>query len=178
MKVILRSFINGILTIVPIILVIYVVFKTFMFLDSILGNVLKPYLKEDYIPGIGLLATLALITILGWMSTKFLTGTIIRLVDRLLENIPIVKTIYSVIKDTFQSFPGEKKSFSKVALITIPGTDIKSIGFITSEDLESFCNPLKDYAAVYIQQTFQIAGVTLLIPKEHSEVIDVNAEDA
>ena len=46
MKVILRSFINGVLTIVPIILVVYVVFKTFMFLDGILGNVLKPYLKE------------------------------------------------------------------------------------------------------------------------------------
>ena len=149
-----------------------------MFLDSILGNVLKPYLKEDYIPGIGLLATLALITILGWMSTKFLTGTVIRLLDWLLENIPIVKTIYSVIKDTFQSFLGEKKSFSKVALITIPGTDIKSIGFITTEDLENFYDPLKDYCAVYIQQTFQVAGLTLLIPKDQIEVIDVKAEDA
>ena len=178
MKVILRSFINGVLTIVPIILVVYVVYKSFMFLDSILGNVLKPYLKEDYIPGIGLLATLALITILGWMSTKFLTGTVIRLLDWLLENIPIVKTIYSVIKDTFQSFLGEKKSFSKVALITIPGTDIKSIGFITTEDLENFYDPLKDYCAVYIQQTFQVAGLTLLIPKDQIEVIDVKAEDA
>jgi len=178
MKVILRSFINGVLTIVPIILVVYVVYKSFMFLDGILGNVLKPYLKEDYIPGIGLLATLALITILGWMSTKFLTGTVIRLLDWLLENIPIVKTIYSVIKDTFQSFLGEKKSFSKVALITIPGTDIKSIGFITTEDLENFYDPLKDYCAVYIQQTFQVAGLTLLIPKDQIEVIDVKAEDA
>ena len=74
---------------------VYAVFKTFMFLDGILGNVLKPYFKNDYIPGIGLVATLALITILGWMSTKFLTGTVIRLLDRLLENIPIVKMIYS-----------------------------------------------------------------------------------
>ena len=62
-------------------------------IPNFLGNVLKPYFKEDYIPGIGLLATLALITILGWMSTKFLTGTFIRLLDRLLESIPIVKTI-------------------------------------------------------------------------------------
>lgn len=178
MKVLLRNFINGVLTIVPIILVVYVVYKTFMFLDSILGNVLRPYMKEDYIPGIGLLATIALITILGWMSTKFFTGTLIRVIDRLLEKIPIVKTIYSVIKDTFQSFLGEKKSFSKVALITVPGTDIKSIGFITTEDLEGFHNPLKDYVAVYIQQTFQVAGFTLLIPKDQVEIIDVKPEDA
>ena len=178
MKTILRNFVNGVLTIVPIILVVYVVYKTFMFLDSILGNVLRPYMEEDYIPGIGLLATIALITLLGWMSTKFFTGTVIRFIDRLLEKIPIVKTIYSVIKDTFHSFLGEKKSFSKVALITIPGTDIKSMGFITTEDVESFYNPLKDYVAVYIQQTFQVAGVTLLIPKDQVEIIDVKPEDA
>ncbi|MDE3839276.1 hypothetical protein C0966_07905 [Bacillus methanolicus] len=178
MKSIFRNFINGILTIVPIILVIYVVFKTFLFLDSLLGNVLKPYLKEDYIPGIGLLATLVLITVLGWLSTKFLTGTIIKLIDRLLEKIPIVKTIYSVIKDTIHSFLGDKKSFSKVALVTVPGTEMKSIGFITAENLETFYDPLKDYTAVYIPQTFQVAGFTFLIPKEQIEIIDVKPEDA
>ncbi|RFU63279.1 DUF502 domain-containing protein [Bacillus sp. V59.32b] len=178
MKTILRNFINGILTIVPIILVIYVVYKTFMFLDGILGNVLKPYLKDDYIPGIGLLVTIVLITVLGWLSTKFLTGTIFRLIDRLLEKIPIVKTIYSIIKDTINSFLGEKKSFSKVALITIPGTEIKSMGFITTEDLASLHDPLKDHVAVYIQQTFQVAGFTFLIPKDQVEIIDVKSEDA
>jgi uncharacterized membrane protein len=178
MKNIFRNFINGVLTIVPIILVIYVVFKTFLFLDSLLGNVLKPYLKEDYIPGFGLAATFALITVLGWLSTKFLTGTIIKLIDRILEKIPIVKTIYSVIKDIIHSFLGEKKSFSKVALVTIPETKMKSIGFITAEDLETFYDPLKDYTAVYIPQTFQVAGFTFLIPKEQIEIIDVKPEDA
>lgn len=174
----LRNFINGILTIVPIILVIYVVYKTFMFLDGILGNVLKPYLKDDYVPGIGLLVTIVLITVLGWLSTKFLTGTIFRLIDRLLEKIPIVKTIYSIIKDTINSFLGEKKSFSKVALITIPGTEIKSMGFVTTEDLASLHDPLKNHVAVYIQQTFQVAGFTFLVPKDQVEIIDVKPEDA
>ncbi|TKC14922.1 DUF502 domain-containing protein [Robertmurraya kyonggiensis] len=178
MKHILRNFVNGILTIVPIILVIFVVYKTFMFLDGVLGSFLKPYLKEDYIPGIGLLFTIVVITILGWMSTKFFTGTIVRLLDRLLENIPIIKSIYSVIKDTINSFFGEKKSFSKVALVTVPGTEAKAIGFITSEDVESLHSPLKDYVAVYVQQSFQIAGFTFLIPKDQVEVIDVKPEDA
>ncbi|PLT35459.1 DUF502 domain-containing protein [Bacillus sp. V5-8f] len=178
MKSLIRNFINGVLTIVPIILVVYVVYKTFMFLDGILGKYLKPYLEDDYIPGIGLVVTLALITILGWLSTKFLTGTIIRLIDRLLEKIPLVKTVYSVIKDTINSFLGEKKSFSKVVLVTIPGTNMKSMGFITSEDLESLYDPLKDYVAVYIQQTFQVAGFTFLIPKDEIEAIDVKPEDA
>ncbi|WP_026583585.1 DUF502 domain-containing protein [Bacillus sp. J33] len=178
MKSLLKNFINGILTIVPIILAIFVVVKTFLFLDSIMGNLLKPYLKEDYIPGAGLLATLVLITLLGWLSTKFITGSIIRLVDRLLEKIPLVKTIYSVIKDTVHSFLGEKKSFSKVALVTIPGTEMKSLGFITSEELEGFYHPLKEHIAVYVPQTFQVAGFTFLVPKEQVEIIDVRPEAA
>lgn len=74
MKAIIKSFINGLLTIVPIILVIYILVRVFNFLDSILGNVLKPYMKEDYIPGVGILATLVLITFLGWLSTRFSLG--------------------------------------------------------------------------------------------------------
>ncbi|WP_210365080.1 DUF502 domain-containing protein [Bacillus sp. REN3] len=178
MKSLLKNFVNGVLTIVPIILVIFVIYKTFIFLDSLLGNVLKPHLKESYIPGIGLAATLVLITVLGWLSTRFIIGSLIRLVDRFLEKIPFVKTIYSVIKDTVHSFLGEKKSFSKVALVTIPGTNMKSLGFITSESLESFYEPLTHHIAVYIPQTFQVAGFTFLIPKEQVEMIDVKAEDA
>jgi uncharacterized membrane protein len=144
----------------------------------LLGNSLRPYLQDDYIPGIGLLTTVILITLLGWMSTKYVTGKIIKLIDYLLEKIPVVKTIYSVIKDTVQSFLGDKKSFSKVALVVIPGTEMKSIGFITSEQLEDFFSPLKDHVAVYIPQTFQVAGFTFLIPKEQVEIIDVKVEDA
>jgi uncharacterized membrane protein len=178
MKSILKSFVNGILTIVPIILVIYVTYKTFMFLDGLLGGLLKQYFKESYVPGIGLLATLILITILGFLSTKFITGTIFRMIDKLLEKIPFVKTIYSVIKDTVHSFLGEKKSFSKVALVTIPGTNMKSLGFVTAEDLDAFYEPLSEYIAVYIPQTFQVAGFTFLINKEEVEFIDVKPEDA
>ena len=178
MKSILKSFVNGILTIVPIILVIYVTYKTFMFLDGLLGGFLKQYFKESYVPGIGLLATLILITILGFLSTKFITGTIFRMIDKLLEKIPFVKTIYSVIKDTVHSFLGEKKSFSKVALVTIPGTNMKSLGFVTAEDLDAFYEPLSEYIAVYIPQTFQVAGFTFLINKNEVEFIDVKPEDA
>jgi uncharacterized membrane protein len=178
MKLLVKNFINGILTIVPILLVFYVVYKIFMFLDGILGNALKPYFKEDYIPGIGLLLTIVLITLLGWLSTRFLTGTIFKVIDKLLEKIPFVKTIYSVIKDTVHSFLGEKKSFSKVVLISHPGSDMKSVGFLTSEDLKHFYEPLSHCVAVYIPQTFQVAGFTVLVPMESVEIIDVKPEEA
>ncbi|RDI43085.1 DUF502 domain-containing protein [Falsibacillus pallidus] len=177
MKSLAKNFLNGVLTVIPIVLVIYVIYKLFVFFDSILGNILRPHFPH-YIPGIGLIATLIIITILGWLSTKLVTGTIIKLIDKLLAKIPLVKTIYSVIKDTVNSFLGDKKSFSKVVTFTFPGTAVKSIGFITSENLEQFYSPFENYCAVYIPQTFQVAGFTLLIPKEDLEIIEVKPEEA
>lgn len=178
MKYFIKNFLNGVLTILPIGLVIYVVYKLFIFLDGMLGNLLKPHFNEHYIPGIGLLLTVVLITLLGWLSTKFITESVIKLLDFGLTKIPLVKTLYSIIKDTVHSFIGEKKSFSKVAMVTLPGTGMKSLGFITSEQLELFHSPLEKYAAVYIPQTFQVAGFTFLVPKEEIEIIDVSPEDA
>ena len=107
-----KSFINGLLTIVPIILVIYILVRVFNFLDSILGNVLKPYMKQDYIPGIGILATLVLITFLGWLSTRFFAGKIINLIDRLLEKYRLLKRYIVSLKIHFNLFL-ERKVFFK-----------------------------------------------------------------
>ncbi|MBM7663096.1 putative membrane protein [Bacillus mesophilus] len=178
MKFFISNFVKGLLTIVPIILVIYVVVQIFSFLDGLLGNTLKPFMEESYIPGIGILVTIALITFLGWLSTKFIAKRMIELIDRLLEKIPFIKTLYSVIKDTFQSFLGEKKSFSKVALVTMPHTSMKVIGFVTSEQVERFSHSLPDHIAVYIPQTFQVAGFTFLIPREDVQFLDVSPEEA
>ncbi|NMH70406.1 DUF502 domain-containing protein [Bacillus sp. RO3] len=178
MKWFVKSFINGVLTIVPMGIVTYVVYKMFLFLDGLLGNLLKPYFDENYIPGIGIIATVILLTVLGWLSTKFFTGTIIRIADVILHRIPFVKTIYSVIKDTIHSFLGEKKSFSKVALVKMPGTTLKCLGFITTDNLSDLHHDLEDHVAVYIPQTFQVAGVTFLIPKRDIEILDIKSEEA
>ncbi|MGG1574044.1 DUF502 domain-containing protein [Fictibacillus sp. NRS-1165] len=178
MKAIAKYFINGILTALPIILVFYVLIKVFDFLDSILGDTLKDYMKNDYIPGIGILATVVLLTILGWLSSQYISGRFISLLDSALERIPLVKTLYSVIKDTFQSLLGEKRSFSTVVLVEMPATGLKSIGFITTENPEVLSDHFMDHVAVYIPQTFQIAGFTFLVPRSSITVLDIKPEDA
>ncbi|MDN4523196.1 DUF502 domain-containing protein [Fictibacillus fluitans] len=178
MKTVAKYFMNGILTALPIILVFYVLVKVFDFLDGILGDTLRSYMKGGYIPGIGILATVILLTLLGWLSSQVISGQIIFLLDSALERIPLVKTLYTVIKDTFQSLLGEKKSFSTVVLVEIPATGLKSIGFITADDLAILGDNLSGYVAVYIPQTFQIAGFIFLVPKNEVTVLDIKAEDA
>ncbi|ANB61737.1 DUF502 domain-containing protein [Anoxybacteroides amylolyticum] len=178
MRFFVKNFINGVLTIVPIILAIYVFVKVFAFFDGLLGKYVKPYLHDAYVPGIGIVCTFALITVLGWMSTQYISGWVIKWIDRLLENIPFMKTVYSVLKDTIASFVGEKRSFAKVVLVKWPNTEAKCIGFITTEAVDTLFHSLEDHVAVYIPQTFQMAGITVLVPKSNIEIIDVKPEEA
>lgn len=181
MKRLSKYFVNGIITIVPIGLVLYVVLQVFGFLDGLLGRYLKAQLEEQYIPyipGIGLLFSIALITLTGWLATQYVSRSLLELVDRLLNRIPIVKSLYSILKETIQSFFGEKRSFSKVALIRIPGTSMRVMGFITSEELETLTDKLRHHMVVYIPQSFQMAGMTVIVPKEDVELLDISAEEA
>jgi uncharacterized membrane protein len=178
-KQLLKFFINGILTIVPIGLVIYVIVQMFQFLDSLLGNMLREKIGDGvYVPGFGLLLTIVLITVIGWLMTYWFSVRLVEFFEGILKKIPFVKSLYAVIKETIESIFGEKKSFSKVALVTVPNSPMKMMGFITVEGLEALDDSLQDHVAIYVPQTFQVAGITFLVPNEHVEVLEISPEEA
>ncbi|RBP02141.1 uncharacterized protein DUF502 [Rossellomorea aquimaris] len=55
---------------------------------------------------------------------------------------------------------------------------MKCLGFITTENLTDLHNDLQDHVAVYVPQTFQVAGFTFLIPKSDIEILDIKSEEA
>jgi len=173
-----RYFTNGVITIVPIGLVIYVVINLFNFLDGLLGNYLRlEFLHREYIPGVGLVLTILLITFFGWLTTKWLTRRIFDVTDKLLRNIPFVKSFYSIVHETIQSIIGEKRTFTEVVLVQLPGSSIKMLGFVTSRDVSNL-GADTDYIAVYFPFSFQISGYTALVPKQDAEKIDIPVEQA
>lgn len=175
LKRLVRYFVNGVITIVPIGLVIYVIVQLFQFLDNLLGRYLRQEM-QDYIPGLGLLLSVLLIIGVGMLATNWIAKRILDYTDRLLKKIPFVKSLYSIIKETIESLVGEKRSFSQVALISVPGTSMKVIGFVTAEDVSALGKDLNEHVAVYVPQSFQMAGMTVLVPREHVEILPVTAE--
>lgn len=172
MKRILKYFFNGLITLLPIFLTIFIVAKVFSISDNLIGQFLQQAGVD--IPGLGLLIALAAITIVGFLASSWFSKKIFQWIDRLFSEIPLVKTIYSIIKDTISSFSGEKRSFSKMAMIEL-GSDMKVLGFVTAEDLEQF--GLSDHIAVYVQQSMQWAGNLVLVPKDRVTLLDIPVED-
>ncbi len=175
MKKIAKLFFQGILILLPIVLTIYIVFIVFKFTDSILGR----YFIDIgiNIPGLGLLATLIIIILVGLLGSWLVSRRLLDFIDYLFGRVPLVKTLYTLIKDTINALLGRRSSFAKVVMIGLPGdTEIKILGFITSEELE--CFGLKDYVAVYILQSMQWAGFTILVPKGRVEYLDVSPDMA
>jgi len=175
LKRLMAYFIQGILTFLPIALTIYVVVGIFNIIDGIIG---KYFIAIGInIPGLGLLTTLIFITMVGILSNLFISRRLIDFLDRFMGNMPLVKLIYSIIKETIHALLGNKNYFGKVVMIGLPGDpEIKILGFITAEDAEMF--NLKDYVAVYIMQSMQWAGFTFLVPRDRVEILDMKTEVA
>lgn len=161
---IVRYFFSGTLFIVPLVATIYVIFISFSWLDSLIP---LPY------PGLGFAIIIVAITLFGYFTSNFLFQTLVRWFDSIVNKIPLVKLIYSSVKDLMSAFVGDKKKFTKPVLVTInKDNQLHRIGFITQDDLSTL--GLKDMVVVYFPQSYAVAGDHFVVPKENVKELNVS----
>lgn len=177
-KRLFHYFLQGLLILAPIAITVWAITAAFNFIDSILPNFVHSLFPEQMvdaqgnirrIPGVGFLIVLALVLLVGYISSNFLFGKAVDAFDKLLEKTPGIKFIYSPLKDFFEAFAGEKKKFTQNVLANVDDNDVWRIGFITMEDMEEF--GLKDYVAVYVPMAYSVAGNVYIIPRERVKPI-------
>jgi uncharacterized membrane protein len=167
-KKLLQYFLQGLLILAPIAITAYSIFWVVTSIDSLLpiftykdaqGNVKV----QNY--GIGLLIIIAVLIIIGYVSSFFITGRIVSFVDKVLEKTPGIKYIYSTTRD----FAGDKKKFTKHVLANVDDNDVWRFGFVTKDDMDDF--GLNDYVTVYIPMAYSVAGNVYVIPKQRVKPI-------
>lgn len=167
MKLLVRSFVNGLLLLAPAVVTVYVCYRAFTLVDG--------WLELPY-PGLGFLATVALVTLFGFVASSVLTRWLWNAIDGALERLPGVRLLYSAVKDLFEAFGGERRSFDHPVLVTIdPNAGIKVVGFLTNRDLDRIA---PGHVAVYIPQSYAFAGHTLVVPLDRITPLDVKGSDA
>jgi uncharacterized membrane protein len=177
MKRILSYFLRGLLVTVPAGLTVLMLVYIFKGLDKVFGKLFK----LPAIPGLalflGIVVTLAAITVIGFLASSFIGRRLFGLVDRIFRKVPLVKMLYTSIRDLVEAFAGEKKRFDKPVLVTLgAGSSAKAVGFITRESLE--CLGLKDHVAVYLPQSYNFAGNVLVFPKEAVQLLGIDRSEA
>lgn len=176
MKKILKYFLRGLLVFVPAGLTIFILVYIFTGLDKLFS---KLFLIT--FPGLalllGLFVTIGGIFLIGLFASNFVGKKLLGLVDKLFAKVPLVKMLYSAIRDFVEAFAGEKKKFDKPVLVTFgPNSYAKVVGFITRENLENL--GLKDHVAVYLPQSYNFAGNVLIFPKEAVKPLDIESSEA
>ena len=165
---ILRYFFSGTLFIVPLLATAYFIFLSFQWLDNRLD---LPY------PGLGFFIIVAVITLIGYLSTNYVFKTIGHWFDRGMNRIPLVKMIYSTVKDLLNAFVGDKKKFNKPVLVRInQENNLYQLGFITQADLSSL--GLSDMVVVYFPHSYAFSGFHYFVAKANIKPLDVSGPAA
>ena len=167
MKRLMNYFLKGLLVFVPAALTVFAIVLVFTRLDGLL---------KIPIPGLGLIITIVLITLIGFLASNFIGKKFFTLIDGLFTKLPVVKMLYSAIKDLIAAFAGEKKSFDKPAIVSLMAGGPKALGFITRDDLEFLS--LSDHVAVYFPQSYNFAGSVLIFPSDQVTPVEVDSSDA
>ena len=100
--------------------------------------------------------------------------------DRLIGRIPIVKTVYGAIRDLMQLFPTSTDARDLRSVVVVRLGNIRVLGFITRDDLpelEALAGGT-DLVAVYLPMSYQIGGLTIYLPKDQCEILDMPVETA
>jgi len=159
---VIQYFLQGLLILGPVSITIYFIYVIFDKID----NIHRPVIN---IPGIGFVIIIAFIILTGYLSSFFVMGRILSIMDKYLERTPGVKLFYSFVRDFFEAFAGNKKKFTKSVLANVDDTDIWRVGFITQEDMSNF--GMENYVAVYLPMAYSVAGNVYIIPKERVKPI-------
>ena len=153
----LRTYLlTGLLVLAPTAITLYVFFRLINWMDNLLGRYMR-FEAFDYnrVPGLGLLATLLLLGLVGWLATRFGSGPVSDVWDSLMSRIPGIGIVYGSTKSLGEALLSKKQqAFRKVVLVPWPLPGSWRIGFVMgrpSDDLQTRLP--EDVEVVFIPHT-------------------------
>jgi len=177
-----KTFLKGLIAIIPITLTLYLLFWLAGTAELALGNIFKFFFPDSwYIKGLGFVLGLAVVFCVGGFLESQTFRRRFKNVEQLVIQIPVVKTIYTAIRDFTSLFSSQQKGkFKQVVLVNVPPGNGQQIGFITVSDFEEFSYTFiaDNQVAVFLPFSFQMGGNTVIMARENVVEIDMSVEDA
>jgi uncharacterized membrane protein len=161
-------FLKGLVLIVPIGITFYVVYKVFTFLDGLI-----PY----EVPGVSIVVIVFGTAFLGLIGTALIQTPLLSLFNKTIERIPLIKFIYTSVRDMLSAFVGNEKRFNKPVMIQISrDTALFKLGFVTQKDL-SYLGIKEGKSAVYMPHSYNFSGNLFIVDNDLITPIDAPSDE-
>ena len=182
LTLVLRNyFITGVVVLIPIGITLYLT-KFFIGISSkIIPENINPNNYLPYaVPGLEILISVIIITIVGGISLSFLGKIILKLIDDLFKRIPFLRTIYSAILQMTETFSNSKNDKKSVVLIQYPRKGVWAVGFATKENKGEMAQKTNQkLISVFVPTTPNpTSGFLLMFPLDEVIYLDMTFEEA
>lgn len=166
MRILTRSFAQGLLVLAPVAITAWIVVFTVTKLDQWLN---AP------IPGLGIVIATAGITFIGYLTGNVVGSRLVSFLEAGLQRVPIIKLLYNSLRDLFGAFVGSQRRFDKPVAVEINRHGLKVLGFLTSEGFED--SYLAGHVSVYLPESYNFAGNLIVVPRERVHPLDADGAE-
>ena len=178
-----KYLITGLLVWIPLAITLWVLHLIVTTMDQTLTLLPPAFLPGIMrsIPGLGVLLTIVVVLLTGVLTSNILGQRLLRVWERMLGRIPVVKSIYSGVKQVSDTlFTPGGQAFRKVLLVQYPRPGSWTIAFQTGQPGGDVVNHLKgDYVSVYVPTTPNpTSGFFLMMPRQEVIELDMSVDDA
>ena len=177
-----QYFFRGLITALPLGLTVYLLYVFLSWSEKLAMLLIRPFIGEFYVPGLGLLLGITGIFLLGFLVSQRAFGKLLSLVELPFTNIPVVKSIYSSLKDFADYFSPRRGQAAQQTVVSLrlPGQALELVGLVTRKNVDDLPAGFLqgDRVAVYLPMGYMIGGYTVFVPREWVQPIDLSVEEA
>ncbi|MGH6916642.1 MAG: DUF502 domain-containing protein [Geminicoccaceae bacterium] len=178
-------FLAGVIVTAPIGITVLLIWQFITFLDTHVASLIPArYNPESYLPfslpGLGLLIMFAFLTLVGFLAAGLAGRTLVHIGERVLSRMPIVRSIYSTLKQIFVTVLAQSsRSFREVVLVEYPRRGIGAIAFVTGSSRDDNPSSAEDELVnVFLPTTPNpTSGFLLFVPRKDLVHLDMTVED-
>lgn len=182
MKRLSQYFLRGLITLLPLGLTVYFLYALVAWSETLAMRLVRPFIGDFYIPGLGLMLTTGAIVLTGFLISTQFTARLLSWVELPFTNIPVVKSIYNSLKSFADYFSPHHKDddAQQVVILRLPDQAMEVVGLVTRNHLRGLPNGFLpgDRVAVYLPMGYMIGGYTVFVPRDWLTPIDMSVEEA
>lgn len=178
-KFISKTLLSGFITLLPVVLTIYLLYWLGVSSEEVMGNALRYFLPEEaYFPGLGMLAGVAVVFIVGLLMNAYLVRKLFSFGEEILYRLPLIKSVYRAFRDFFDFFKPNKEGLGQVVAVTLNGMEL--VGFVTQDDPQRLPPSFRDRDSVlvYLPMSYMVGGYTLLVPRSDLRPLQMTRDEA